>query len=87
MCSPRGELVAAEKWHLETEEFQTGCKQLPYLLFSLLASFFYIILKICLGPIRDAVKSRARTAGVKTFLGIENNNLENFLSFFSSAQS
>lgn len=65
------------------KEFQTCCKQLPYILVSLLASFFYIILKFSLGPIWDAMKFRARTAGVKTLLGIENNNLENFLSFFS----
>ena len=64
------------------KEFQTCCKQLPYILVSLLASFFYIILKFSLGPIWDAMKFRAKTAGVKTLLGIENNNLENFLFFF-----
>ena len=45
-------------------------------LVSLLASLFYIILKISLHPIWDALKLRARMAGVRPFLGIENNNLE-----------
>lgn len=52
------------------------------ILVSLLASFFYVILKISLYPIWDAMKFIARTAGVRNFLGIENNNLDKISYYF-----